>query len=355
MKRILTIILTIGMFSACTLSQVEFDVPSEIGFAVAANNMTKAAVAGSTLSSDVHLMVFAETSENTSESADYLSNAEFKLKGNNLWGGWKNNAAYPYYWPNERTLHFAGYTKSGNVTLDNTSYNCQTGVLTISNYSPGTSGANDLMWFPSTELTNAKGYGKTEGTVPVNLYHTCSWITFMVVGDDVTGSSSNDFKVTSMTMLGVDHTADLTCRATNSGGKIVPTIQWSKNTDQTGENTTYSVAVKNRGTQIMTNPLNVETGEADSKVGNVVLIPQKPGKLNLVYTYTNPAGTLVTDHVSGLELAISTNEGENFWNPGRHYIYTIEIRADKVIVVPTLTETWGKVDGDHDLSQNQTN
>lgn len=357
MKRILIIILTIALFSNCTSLQVEYDVSGEIGFTAAAGNMTKAAVAGTSLPADLNMFIFAETHDNTASNANYFVNAEFKKKGSsNVWGGWKDNAVYPYYWPNVKTLHFAGYTKSGNAT--NASYDCSKGELAVSNYSPGTStggGANDLMWFPSTKLTRPAGFGRSDQVVPVEMFHTCAWISFVAVGDEVTGASSNDFKVTSMTMIGVDQTADVKCTAKVVGEDIVPTIKWTKNTDQTGSGTTYSVPVKAGGAQLQTTGVNVETGTATTNSGNVVLIPQRPGTLNLAYTYTNPAGTLITDHVSGLELAISADDSENFWQPGRHYIYTIKITTDKIIVVPTLTDTWGAADRDHDLSQNPAN
>lgn len=351
MKRILTIILMTAIFSACTSSLVEYDVLDEIGFTVAAGNMTKAAAAGTSLPSDLNMFVFAETHDNSESLANYLVNAEFKNKGNYKWGGWKNNTAYPYYWPNVKTLHFAGYTKSGNAT--NGAYDCTTGTFTISNYSPGTStgaGENDLMWFPSTKLTRSAGYAKSDEVVPVKMFHTCAWISFVVVGDQVTGSGSNDFKVTEMTMIGVDQTADLTCSAKYVDNKVVPTIIWKNNSDQTGDNTTYTVPVKAGGAQLQTTGVNVETGATSTNSGNVVLIPQKPGTMNLAYTYTNPAGTVVTDHVSGLDLSISKVDADDFWQPGRHYIYTIEIRVDKINVVPTLDQTWTYIDGGEDLS-----
>ena len=350
MKKIFFSIVALAALAACTKSEVAYEPTDEIGFSVVAGNITKSVVDGNVYPTSLDMYVFAETTDNSADKANYILNGQFthrttKVEGKDVWGG-----ATPYYWPNVKTLHFAGYSDAGNATG---SYNCQTGVLSIENYTPKkgteatTEGANDLMWFPSTELTRAAGYGKTDKYVPVYMYHTCAWITFIVKGDAVT---SGKYTVTNLTMTGIDQTANVTCSATCTDGdytKIVPTIVWNNNTDKTaGADTEYVVPVSDNIILDATGK-DVETNaEYNRKGKNVVVIPQVPGKLNLTYSYASSTGATITETVEGLDLALATNNatpptaGPAAWLPGKHYIYTITIKANEILIAPSVPVDW---------------
>ena len=338
MKRIVLTIMAVAALAACTKSEVAYEAPAEIGFNVVAGNITKAVVDGTTYPTTLPMYVFAETMDNTAETPNYINDGLFvhkgAVEGTNVWGGSPN----PYYWPNVKTLHFAGYSQAGNA---DGSYNCSTGVLSVTGYTPGTAtgaGANDLMWFPTTELKVPAGYGKSTKFVPVDMYHTCAWITFIVKGDTVTGAGG--YTVKSLTINNVDLTADVACSATIADEKIVPSIVWTNNTTQE-EN--YAVPFKTAtGVVLNTTGTNVETGDATTTSGNVVLVPQTAAKLTVVYSYNSSTGSEITETVDNLSLALTkatadatTATGPGSWEAGKHYIYTITIKANEILIAPT--------------------
>ena len=211
--------------------------------------------------------------------------------------------------------------------------------MTITDYTPGKTGANDLMWFPKT----SQSYGKTTEFVPVNMYHTCAWITFLVKGDEVTGNSTNPYTVTELKMTGVDQTATVNC-----SNKTTPKIQWSNNTDKTGTDADYVVTLKNTtGIALTQSAKDVETDAAyavanGSTNSNIVVIPQVPGKLSLTYNYKSSTGAVISETVENLDLALAkatedaiTGTGPTSWEAGKHYIYTITIKANEILIAPT--------------------
>lgn len=358
MKKIFFSIVALAALAACSKSEVAYEQTDEIGFSVVAGNITKSVVDGNVYPTTLNMYVFAETTDNTDAEANYILNGEFthrstQVEGTDVWGG-----VTPYYWPNVKTLHFAGYSNAGNA---NGSYNCQTGVLSISNYTPkkgadaNGEGVNDLMWFPSTELTKAAGYGKNDKYVPVYMYHTCAWITFVVKGE---GPTVANYTVTNLTMTGIDQTASVTCSATCTDEEhtnIVPTIEWSNNEDKTvADDATeaekqaieYTVPVIGAGITLDANGKDVETGNAytANAGGNVVVIPQVPGKLNLTYTYKSTTMDDIVETVEGLDLALAINaentQGPVEWLPGKHYIYTITIKANEILIAPSVPVDW---------------
>ncbi len=364
MKKIFFSIVALAALAACTKSEVAYEATDEIGFSVVAGNITKSVVDGDVYPTTLDMYVFAETTDNGYAEANYILDGQFthrtnKVDGTDVWGG-----VTPYYWPNVKTLHFAGYSASGNVnTKDNpattdvvegvtVTYDCTgNGTLSITNYSPGTAaaeGANDLMWFPSTELTRAAGYGKTDKYVDVYMYHTCAWITFIVKGD---GPTVDNYTVTNLTMTNIDQTADVECTATGDGStsaSLAPSIEWDNNEKDSATTADYDVT----GTTSIVldaNGKDVETNAAydrDKTQGkNVVVIPQVPGLLNLTYTYESTTGDIIEETVEGLKLYLDNTvtpptDGPEEWLPGKHYIYTITIKANEILIAPSVPVDW---------------
>ena len=331
MKRIVLTIMAVAALAACTKSEVAYEAPAEIGFKAVAGNITKTAVDGDVYPTSLNMYVFAETTDNTAATANYIANGEFKHKtainGTEVWGG-----VTPYYWPNTKNLHFAGYSKSGNVETATVGYNCNTNVLTINGYTPGVGTNNDLMFFPTTELDKAVGYDKETDFVEVDMYHTCAWISFKVKGDEVTGATGSKYAVTNLTITNIDATADLTCTGA--------TIAWSNNeaVDATSAVLTSSVSLAGTGLE------DAEALLAETTPNSTVLIPQLPGKLNMTYTYESSTGATITETVTGLDLGLDTrvedaNTGDTVnktpWEAGKHYIYTITIKANEILIAPT--------------------
>ena len=92
------------------------------------------------------------------------------------------------------------------------------------------------------------------------------------------------------------------------------------------------------------NAKDVETDAAYAEAegttsSNIVVIPQVPGKLTLTYTYKSSTNAVITETVENLDLALakdaSNAEGPAKWEAGKHYIYTITIKANEILIAPT--------------------
>ena len=64
----------------------------------------------------------------------------------------------------------------------------------------------------------------------------------------------------------------------------------------------------------------------------------------MTYTYESSTGALITETVTGLDLGLDTrvedaNTGDTVnktpWEAGKHYIYTITIKANEILIAPT--------------------
>ena len=341
MKKIFFSIVALAALAACTKSEVAYEQPSEIGFVAVANNITKAPISGTTYPTSLDLYVNAFTSAAT-DAPNYFTNIQFTHKANNKWGGVPSQ-----YWPNETPLYFSGYSKSGSFT--SASYVPSDDELTINEYKPGVEtdlGANDLMWFPKTiEYTKQTG----EGGVAANMYHTCSWITFMIQGDETTGTSTSTYKITSLTMKGLDLTANVVCTGNVdlSQNTLSKYVVWSENTAQSES---YNVTVPAGGVSLASTytsessktPKNLETNATTTTGGNIVVIPQKPGSIDLAWTYESNTGNDIPDSATGLSLQLTTdkNHVDNVWEPGKHYVYTITIKANEILIAPSVAVDW---------------
>ena len=354
MKKIFFSIVALAALAACTKSEVAYEQTDEIGFVAVANNITKAPVSGDVFPEDLNMYVNAYVHQTTLPTTpDYISNGEFTHRNGTIWGG-----VNPYYWPNEQTLHFSGFSQSGNATDTNASYNPSTDVLTITGYQPGVGtdlGANDLMWFPSTKYTAGKenGYDKNTTYVTANLYHTCSWITFMIQGDATTGTSTSKYTITSLTINGIDVNADVTCTGNKdlANSNLSTYVIWSNNEvkDSKYEVTisdgtlasTFAKTVVDETETITKTPKNIETGVTTTTGGNIVVIPQIPGSIDIEWTYPSSTGVNISDSATGLSLKL--DDGNTLkWEPGKHYVYTITLGANEILISPAPVE-W--VDG----------
>ena len=358
MKKIFFSIVALAALAACSKSEVAYEPTDEIGFSVVAGNVTKAVVDGNVYLTALNMYVNAYVHKADQAALpttpDYISNGEFthrtaQVGGAEVWGG-----INPYYWPNEQTLHFSGFSKSGNATNTNASYNPKTDVLTITDYSPGDAtdlGANDLMWFPSTKYTSGKenGYDKNTTYVTANMYHTCSWITFMIQGDATTGTSTSEYTITSLTINGIDVTADVTCTGDEdlANSNLSTYVIWSNNENKNSEYevtisdgalaSTFAKTVVDETETITKTPKNIETGATTTTGGNIVVIPQIPGSIDIEWTYPSSTSTLISDSATGLSLKLNDSNTLK-WEPGKHYVYTITLGANEILISPAPVE-----------------
>ena len=200
MKKIFFSLVALAALASCSKSEVEYTDNMELSFAPVSKLSTKAAVADTDYPDELNMYVFANAGLDTNENGTvertecidpYLNNAEFANGSHevNVFGG-----VTPYYWPNVKSLWFAGVSKSGNINNGATpTVNFATNVISITGYAPGTGttveGDNDLMYFvPVGPYSKAANGGNS---IPVEMKHACSWITVRVAGNNVSGKADD--------------------------------------------------------------------------------------------------------------------------------------------------------------------
>lgn len=334
MKKIFFSLFAVAAIAACTKSEMTYEESDAIGFQVVTGKMTKASVTNNVYPDALNMYVFAmtETAPGVPNiSADYLNNAEFakvlETNGQKLWGGWLDDAAYPYYWPNVKKLYFAGVSKSGNVN-NGAVPAYSNGTITINGYEPGVGtdvpGDNDLMWFPTTP----RSYGKGDvDAVTAVMKHACSWITIKMAGDP-------KYKITDIHIEGLTTKGNVALNAD---------ADWTLSTVDADKNQTFSVYANATGTELSSTPTAIETVPNNT----VVLPEQVPGTLSISYYFTSPAGVRIDETVTGsLEFS-----GETAWAAGTHYTYTVTIDNQKILIAPEVTDwTPSPEEGSHGVT-----
>ena len=336
MKKIILSMMAVAALAACSKSEIAYEQTDEIGFQVVSGKMTKAAVQGTTYP-DLNMYVFAMTATETVDengqvtsttpnaTPNFLNNAEFTKKsvadGKNLWGG----TPTAYYWPNVEKLCFAGISKSGNVN-DGVVPTYSNGLITVDGYVQDPDNANnDLMWFPTTTAA----YGKGTKYVPVDMFHACSWLTIKLEGDTYTAAN---YKVTEIWIEGL---------STKGKAELGATATWTmQNSDQTFE------VLKNATGVALPTAGNATAENFENTPNNTIVIPhQVPGDLYITYKFKTQANVELSETVTG-SLKF---DGNNTWQPGVHYTYTVRITANEILIQPDLTEWTTPASGDFDV------
>ena len=343
--------MAVAALAACTKSEITYEPAGEISFAPVAKTLTKS-VAGydygtsdtyhadgndgkfdGVFPTNVNLYVFANASNDagTAWEDPYFANALFK---HNAGKGTEGTQTHPTlatvattgayagaptrYWPNVKTLKFAGYSDACNVSTLTPTMNKDLSALTINGYVQDNTntaeGANDLMWFPVTSA-----YGKSEGEIPAQMKHACTWITINVAGDDVT---ANNWTLNSLVVKALKHSGNVVCGSASAS--------WTLTGEKTDE------VYYDAGTTF-----TQEYVKYENTANNFIVLPQTPTSLDVTYTYTSqeaigttPAITLTETKNVPLTLK---NDGEA-WSRGVHYIYNVMITATEILIDPVVVE-----------------
>lgn len=337
MKKIFFSLVAIAALAACSKSEVQYEPAGEIAFAPIASNVTKS-VAGydgdtfdGVFPTDVNLYVFANASndEGTAWTDPYFANALFKwddAKGvEDVQGTVATEGAYAgdptRYWPNVKTLKFAGYSDACNVSDLTPTMNSDLSALTIGGYVQDNTkteeGANDLMWFPC----DGTAYDKTANEIAANMRHACSWITIKVAGDAVT---AGNWTLNSLVVTDLVHSGSVVCGAT--------TATWTLDTAKADED--YYKA----GTTFTDEYLKYE-----KNANNFIVLPQEPTNLEVNYTYVSDnRGTADTaDDITLTEtksVSLDYDTAGTAWQPGVHYIYNVKITATEILIDPVVVD-----------------
>lgn len=322
MKKIFISLFAVAALAACTKSEVQYEPAGEIGFAPVASNVTKsvAGVENTTFPTSLDLYVFANAqADDLTDSwpATYFKNAKFiydRLQ-NNIYEG-----ETPRYWPNVKSLVFAGYSNACNIdeVAANSTMDFTTNTLSIKGYVQDNTktelGANDLMWFP----WDSKSYTKADANVPAPMKHACSWITVKVKSN----GNYTDLKLHDLTINGLYKTGNATCTSTEATWETL---------GETSAETLYS----SNGEEVTTTETVFENNN-----NNMVVLPQTPTTINVTYSFVPQEGVpAIKETKKNLELKF---DGDKKWESGKHYIYTITISATEILIAPTVDE-WSDV------------
>lgn len=352
MKKIFFSIVALAALAACSKSEVAYEQPSEIGFAPAVKNVTKAANTSGILNEEDKLGVWAYWNYNqetnvvsgstgqinssnpySNYSTAYLENATFANRNSGPnWGG-----ETPYPWPTNGALVFAGYTIPNNGTINATytlngtlAETADDDVMTFTNYtqSLNTAETYDLCWFGAT----ASSYDKTSGVVPVTLSHALTWITFQIKGKESTSLPvTAGWKVTELVLNDI--------KTTGTGVCVGTTVQNGETVTPASANWTLDETKGNMPIY----PLNLESGETigaaaaeiESNAKGIVILPQVPTSVTVEWEYS--VGTKIFTEKKNLPLKLSDNVEQNKWLAGVHYTYTLVFDSNEILIAPTYS------------------
>lgn len=336
MKKIFLSLLAVAAVAACAKSEIEYEAAGEISFAPVASNITKS-VAGydgdtfdGVFPTAVNLYVFANagTGAAANHTEEYFKNAKFvwnSEKGSEATqNGVATSGAYAgdptRYWPNVKTLVFAGYSDACGINTTAPTMDFTSNVLTIPSYtqnngaSYAAEGKNDLMWF----VCDGSTYGKDANEIAASMKHACSWITIKVAGDDVT---ANSWKLNNLVVKSLAHTGAVACGTT---------ADWDIEENAAKADEAYY-------TNTAGATFTKTAAKFEDTANNFIVLPQTPTNLEVTYTYVSDA----TNNLSLTEtksVPLAYDEATTDWQPGVHYIYNITITATEILIDPVVVD-----------------
>lgn len=307
------------------------------------------------------LMIDYIPGDNTSKTSK--TGAEFKSLSDGLWAGWdgENQVRHPYYWPNEGSLIFAGYSPywkmkahdedSDLVKVENVSFDAENRTLSIEDYHVGeyvpmtkkqleqenyhyeNVHQSDLMIFmPDLDKDgNYIGY-KDQPFYAPHFKHALSLVEF-----NVKVEHEHDVNMVGIYRIEVEnviHKGNLVATLLDNGEVD---IKWTADDD--AEHIS-PITVFNPN---LSDPSEEHKGfhptTTQRTIAQLLIIPGP--------THTITLETHV--HVNGYpHPQVMTFEPEEIgisqWLPGRRYVYNIVLGVEKIKFSSTVSE-WGKING----------
>ena len=368
MKKLLIALFAFVSLISCSKQDIMYDdFQQEIGFSAVASHSTKS-VAGyndngvfdGIFPTGVKLYVFANVQDENdgvlqnSWNTPYFKNAEFvwtTAKNESTIDDYAKGGSYAgnptRYWPNVKSLKFAGYSDACGVDKTTPTMDFENNILTIPSYTQNNStnysaeGANDLMWFPC----DGNVYTKQANEVVANMLHACSWITINIYGDDVTSTYSTGegestvthtgWTLNSLLVKGLYHTGKAECVGVNKS------VNWTFAKDAVKADEYYLGSEGNDVTETFdTTP--TEYANTDM---NFIVLPQTPTTLDVKYTYTSQEAVgdqsaITLTETKNISLAI--DNANTPWQSGYHYIYNVKITATEILIDPVVKDWTSK-------------
>ena len=342
MKKIFFSLVALATLAACSKSEIAYEQTGEIMLAPVTSNTTKS-VAGynenafdGIFPTDIYLYVFANAAEPgavaSAHNEPYFRNAQFKWftdtdkpnATNNTAAGGAYAGVTTRYWPNVKTLVFAGYSDACGLDTTTPTMDFATNVLTIPAYTQDNAtydeeGENDLMWFPCSTP-----YSKQTSEIVANMQHACSWITVNVKGDATT---KGKWILNSLVVTDIAHTGTATCGATAATWDTYSNV---KDEDYYNEQSTSDFDPE-EGTTFTDQYVEYYKTEAN----NFIVIPQVPTTLEVTYSYKSD--TDIWFHETKV-ISLDYDGASTKWQSGVHYIYNLTITATEILIDPVVVE-----------------
>lgn len=245
----------------------------------------------------------------------YLSNVTFVNKGM-YWGG-----ATTQYWPKNGSLRFAAYSPADKI--NNMTHNLAADTYELNGFTyPTTVGEMyDILVAPTSKSYTAQTAAEN---VSVVFEHALSWITFKLESTEV---AKNKFTVTDVIMNDV-----------NNHGNMVADMKAGTKTWSTAMPQAVNVFNRGNGTAVTTTAAIFEN--AGSKGTQLLVLPQPTTTVTIKFTQ-NPVGDAPALENQTLTLPL-TLAGDEPWEAGKHYTYTVKFDLDEILINPSVEE-WEEV------------
>ena len=352
MKKLLIVMLGASAVVACTKSSVSYEPAGEIALApVNEINKTKTTVTGATFPEDRVMGVYAYYQANCPDGSSsykftspttYLDNVTFKNNGTD-WAGWKDGAAYPYYWPKNGSLVFAAYSPlndaAGKLAVTSHTFKAngtavETNMFKNEKFTQSrlTNETVDFMWSPVTSSSHTSA----SNHVVMTFHHAMSWITFKArfTKPEGMGATKDNEPVITIKSLVLENVV--------TKGKFethVDAIVWTPDTETAGDKEPITVF---RGEQALTGT----SADVENTANGTLVIPQEI-KDNIVATIVydqHVPGTAVVEQKAVLHLNQCKvgNQPLTAWMNAKHYIYDINFTfgTDDQIYITPKVDKW---------------
>lgn len=402
MKKVIISLCCIGALAGCAKTAVDYEPTGEITFTPVTRVNTKAqsgAITSTTFPTDWDIQVWAFYSTKAASTtfseagtlkeylgANYGAGVEFTYKGTSddknttstaqpVWHGGTSSQNNPYYWPKTGSLYFAGCAPYAN-TVSNSSeashgevkFELGNKLFRCSSWTQSNDPAKTVdLLFADIAATGNVSYSKNN--VPMPFSHAMSWISIRLydTGCEAGTYETSPFTITGVELNNVGTNGSFTTASASSDATTSPaTATWALLSD--AGRVTYTVYSSgdfvpekktDNDSKLGNNNNSTPNACLENTANGIIVIPQTLGTvgkaattditLTISYTQKNTKGEAVTMEPIVINLKNakdSNNQNITTWESGKHYIYTIGMGVDEILIAPTVL-TWTEVNASY--------
>lgn len=272
------------------------------------------------------------------EASLYIDRGEFKYDDfYGQWAGWDGNEHFPYYWPSEGSLIFAGYSpfrRSGGH-VEGVSFSVTEKTLSIAGYSVedyvpmneaqmydksihyANKTQSDLMYF--LPRSDARGdYVGVNGAVSYSaaFHHALALVIFNVESE--TADDADYIRLRSIVLGGMPSAGNFSAQMNNT---TKGNASWTLS---------YGASLEKK--VVLHNPSKyggMKLSTTSRKVVEILAIPMGTHDIEIIYSLI----------VNG-EPHEETMTFQGQWEAGNKYVYNLILGTDNIQLVPQITTDW---------------